>query len=183
MLYRLAVWRVKEKLEEMTTYLNPSNRVLDVGAGNSVLCQQLRQRGYDITPLDLENHSFVKDIVPVIYDGSTFPFNDDSFDVALLITVLHHCPNPDAILVEAKRVAKKVIVVEETYESVFEKYMTYAIDSLFNFEFFNHPHTNRTDGGWRKAFQDIGLDVNTPVYSRSLQFLRRVTYVLTRRVV
>lgn len=182
-LCHLAAWRVNEKLKEICPYLNPDNRILEVGAGNSIFCQQLRQRGYDITPLDVENHSFVEDIVPVIYDGITFPFSDNSFDVAMIITVLHHCPNPDAILAEAKRVAKKVIVVEEIYEGMFEKYMTYAIDSLFNFEFFNHPRSNRTDTEWRSTFRNLGLDINTAVYSRSLQLLRRVTYVLTREAI
>lgn len=179
-LHRLAVWRVKEKLVAIGSHLDPADRVLDVGAGNCVLCQQFRQRGYDIVPLDVENLSFVHGIVPVVYDGTAFPFGDDSFDVVLLITVLHHTRDPDAVLAEATRVARRIIVIEEIYENAFEKYTTYAIDSLFNLEFFAHPRSNRTDAGWRVAFQNLGLDVSTAVYSRSLRFLRRVTYVLER---
>ncbi len=63
---------------------------------------------------------------------------------------------------------------------MYEKYCTYAIDSLFNFEFFNHPRSNRTDTGWRQAFQGLRLDVSAALYSRSLGLLRRVTYVLVR---
>ncbi len=179
-LYRLALWRVQEKLTEIVPHLNRADRVLDIGAGNCVLCQQLRQRGYDIIPVDLANLSFVNGIVPVLYDGMTLPFDDDSFDVAMVITVLHHAQDPDAVLAQLKRVARRIIVIEEIYESSFEKYFTYLVDSLFNLEFFSHPRSNRTDDGWRTAFQKLGLGVDTVRYSRSLRFLRRVTYYLAR---
>lgn len=176
----LALWRVREKLTKIGSYLDPADRVLDLGAGNCILCQELGRQGYDVIPVDLKNLSFVDEIVPVTYDGTTLPFSDDSFDVALVITVLHHAPDPDAVLTEVRRVAKRIIVIEEIYENLFEKYFTYAIDSLFNLEFFNHPRSNRTDAGWRQAFQDLRLDVSAAVYSHSLGILRRVTYVLVR---
>ena len=179
-LCRLALWRVQEKLAEIGSYLDFADRVLDVGAGNCILCQELGRRGYDVVPVDLRNLSFVDEIVPIAYDGTTLPFGDDSFDVALVITVLHHAPDPDAVLAEVRRVARRIIVIEEIYENSFEKYLTYAIDSLFNLQFFSHPRSNRTDAGWREAFQGLRLDVSAAVYSRSLVLLRRVTYVLVR---
>lgn len=179
-LRRLAVWRAHEKLTEIGPYLDSAERMIDVGAGNCMLCQELGRRGYDVVPVDLKNLSFVDEIVPVTYDGSRLPFEKDSFDVALLVTVLHHARDPDALLADVRRVARRILVIEEIYESSFEKYFTYAIDSLFNLEFFAHPHSNRTDAEWRIAFKRLRLDVNAAVYSRSLGFLRRVTYVLTR---
>lgn len=179
-LCRMALWRAQEKLAAMGSYLDLADRVLDVGAGNCILCQELGRRGYNVVPLDLKNLSFVDEIVPVTYDGTTLPFGDDSFDVALVITVLHHAPDPDVVLAEARRVARRMIVIEEIYENWFEKYFTYAMDSLFNFEFFSHPRSNRTDSEWREAFQKLRLDVSAAVYSRSLGLLRRVTYVLLR---
>src|SRR5687767_8778548 len=112
-LRQLALWRVQEKLAEITSYLDLADRVLDVGAGNCILCQELGRRGYDVVPVDLQNLSFVDEIVPVAYDGTTLPFGDDSFDVALVITVLHHAPDPNAVLAEVRRVAKRIIVIEE----------------------------------------------------------------------
>jgi SAM-dependent methyltransferase len=179
-LYRLARWRVEEKLAELCPRLTPGERILDVGAGNCVLSQELRRRGYDVVPLDLENLSFFDEIIPLLYDGATLPFPDDSFDVALIITVLHHAREPNTLLAEARRVARRLIVIEEIYDSAFEKYATYAIDSLFNLQFFDHPRSNKPDAGWRRAFHDLGLDVTQARYSRSIGILRRVTYVLER---
>jgi SAM-dependent methyltransferase len=179
-LYRLARWRVREKLSAIAPFLNKADRILDVGAGNCVLCESLQQAGFEVTPLDIENLSFLKDISPVLYDGKTIPFAEDTFDVALVITVLHHTSDPDALLAEVSRVARRLIVVEEVYQNRAEKYYTYAIDSLFNWEFFDHPRSNRTDAGWKAAFEKLGLMVSSAVYSRSMGFMRRVTYVLDR---
>jgi SAM-dependent methyltransferase len=177
-LYRLALSRVQEKLAEMDSYLDLADRVLDMGAGNCIFCQDLGRLGYNVVPVDLKNLSFVDAIVPVTYDGTTLPFDNDSFEAALVITVLHHAPDLDAVLAEVRRVARRIIVIEEIYENLVEKYFTYAIDSLFNFEFFSHPRSNRTDSEWRKTFQKLRLDISEAVYSRSLGLLRRVTYVL-----
>lgn len=179
-LYRLAQWRVQEKLAALSPYLAVKERVLDIGAGNGVLCQQLRRRGQEVVALDTANLSFIDDIVPVVYDGVVMPFRADAFDVALIITVLHHCKDPNAVLAEARRVARRILVIEEIHENTFEKYCTYAIDSLFNFQFFDHPRSNKTDAGWRALFRNLDLEVTDAVYSRSIGILRRVTYVLER---
>jgi SAM-dependent methyltransferase len=179
-LCRIIRWRVQEKMAEIEPYLNSHDRILDVGSGNSVLTQELRGQGYKVLPVDVKNHSFVDEIVPILYDGRILPFCQNSFDVALLITVLHHTSDPDSILNEARRVARRIIVIEEIYENRFEKYFTYVIDSLFNLEFFGHPRSNRTDSEWRRTFNRLCLNVRSADYSRSLAFLRRVTYVLDR---
>jgi SAM-dependent methyltransferase len=177
-LCQLAEWRVVEKLNQLRPYLNSTDSVLDVGSGNGVLCDGLRKRGYSATALDIRNLSFIDNIKPVIYDGVKMPFRDLCFDVSLLITVLHHTPNPKRVLREAKRVAKQIIVIEEIYSNTFNKYLTYFIDSVFNFEFLGHPHTNMTDAGWRDLFERLGLKLVHAKYSRSILVLRRVTYIL-----
>jgi len=181
-LHRLAEWRVQEKLAELAPHLAPGSRIIDIGAGNCVLCKGLQGRGHAVTPLDLDNLSFLEDIEPVIYDGVRIPFDDDSFDVALLITVLHHTTDPDAVLAEARRVARKLVIIEEIYTNPFNKWATYLIDSIFNLEFFGHPRSNRTDRGWKEAFERLGLHLATARYSRSLFVLRRVTYALAKAI-
>ena len=99
-----------------------------------------------MTALDVANVSFIDSITPVIYDGVAMPFDKASFDVVLLITMLHHTPTPERVLMEAKRVARRIIVIEEIYAQTCDKYLTYFIDSVFNLELFHHPHTDPQKG-------------------------------------
>jgi ubiquinone/menaquinone biosynthesis C-methylase UbiE len=174
----LAKWRVKDKLNELIPNLDSTEQILDIGSGNGVLCNELRKHNFNVVPLDVNDFSLIDEVKPVIYNAPKIPFSDSAFDVALLITVLHHTRQPEQVLGEAKRVAKQIIVIEEIYSNAFDKYITYFIDSIFNCEFFVHPHTNMTDAGWRKVFDLLRLKITHVRYYRSLLVLKRVTYVL-----
>ena len=58
-------------------------RLLEIGAGTGEQARALSARGYDVTAIDLEGSRYASDRVwPVIdYDGSVFPFEDNSFDI------------------------------------------------------------------------------------------------------
>jgi SAM-dependent methyltransferase len=179
-LRRLAEWRVAEKLAQLGPFLHQGDSILDIGAGNCVLCAALRRQGYDVTPIDVADESFVESVRPLLYDGRELPFPADRFDVALLVTVLHHAREPDGLLAEASRVACRIVIIEEIYSSRLRKYLTYLVDSVFNLEFFGHPRSNRTDEGWRRCFDVLNLRPTDAVYSTSLGVLQRVTYSLAR---
>jgi hypothetical protein len=49
---------------------------------------------------------------------------------------------------------------------------------MFNFEFFGHPHTNKTDAGCKGLFERLELKLVHAKYWRSILALRRATYVL-----
>jgi ubiquinone/menaquinone biosynthesis C-methylase UbiE len=107
-LIRLAIWRAKEKICELIPHLKLTDNILDIGSGNGVLCYELMQQNFNVTPLDVDNLSLLQEAKPIIYNTPRMPFEDSSFDVALLITVLHHTQNPIQVLSEAKRLAKKI---------------------------------------------------------------------------
>lgn len=48
-----------------------------------------------------------------LYDGTQFPFADGSYDYVTFVDVLHHTADPLALLVEAKRVARKGIIIKD----------------------------------------------------------------------
>lgn len=155
-----------------------SLQVLEAGAGNGALVKLLNNEGLQLSALDIEDKSLFEDVAVEVYDGEKFPFTDKQFDVCQLITMLHHTTNAEELIREAKRVSNRVIIMEDIYEGLFQKYLTWFTDSLVNWEFFGHPHTNQTDAEWRELFERNGLVVEKVEYYRFLLFFKQVTYVL-----
>ena len=150
---------------------------LDEQAGAEV-CEILKERGHSVTPLDVKNLSCCDNIEPILYDGKKIPFKDNKFDVALIITVLHHTPNPAEIIKEAKRVCKRIIIVEDINENKFRKYLTNFLDSLYNLEFIGHPHSNKTDQEWKALFKKLELKIKDMEYIKPIPVFRNVVYHL-----
>lgn len=154
-------------------------KILDVGLGNGALTCLLARNQYDVFGVDIANHSLYDDVVPLLYDGTTIPFSDREFDTSLLLHVLHHCSDPLRVLTEAKRVAKRTIVIEDTYQNIFEKIAVSANDMVGNFEFYPHPYKKSEE--WEKLFTEQGWSVRaredwrefpaTPAYGRYSLFV------------
>jgi len=151
--------RAEETFRRIKPFLKRSDKILEIGAGSGDIAKVLKNLDYNVAALDVQDISFWDDIRPIIYDGKKMPFSDKSFDVALLITVLHHTKDPEAILREAKRVSKKVIVIEDIFTDPFQKYLTFVMDSFINLEFINHPHSNKDDAAWREVFKRLGFRI------------------------
>lgn len=138
-------------------YITQRDKILDIGVGSCHITHLLKENGYNVTPLDVQNLSQFKNIAPTIFDGRRIPFSASSFDTCLILAVLHHIDNPEEMIKEAKRVSRKIVIIEDVYENTLEKYKTYFFDSLVNFEFFGHPHTNKKDNEWKSVFRKLGL--------------------------
>lgn len=94
--------------------------ILDLGCGDGSIdrllaeCSPKRQ----ITGVDLEAHeqwglkkpSNLKFQASSIYD---LPFEPKSFDIVIMKDVLHHMPDPDKVLREVSKLAKKQVVIIE----------------------------------------------------------------------
>lgn len=172
--------RVNEILGKIAPYLKEGDRILDIGSGNCTVARELKDSGYKVTLLDVVDKSMYSDLRPMIYDGENIPFPDDSFDVALLITVLHHTKGPVAILKEAARVSPRIIVMEDLYKGFFQKYLTFAMDSFLNREFFGHPHTNMTEREWEKVFSKLELKILDRNIHNFWRFFTSGTFYLQR---
>jgi 2-polyprenyl-3-methyl-5-hydroxy-6-metoxy-1,4-benzoquinol methylase len=161
-------------------FLTESQSIIDIGAGTCVLSSILQKDGFRVTALDIDNFSVVDDITPRVYDGISMPFQDKTFDVAIIPYVLHHTPNPDLILSEAYRVSHRVIILEDLIGSTLQTAYTYFMDSLLNFEFFGHPHTNRSFENWQKTFSNKNIIHAHPFESKSLfsPFMKHALFVI-----
>ena len=123
--------------------------ILDVGVGAGGIAYQLKKQNYNVTGIDVVDLSLITETTPLIYDGENIPFGDKEFDTALIVHVLHHCKDGPRVLREAKRVAKRVILIEDTYRNNFERMIVSLDDMIGNFEFFSHPYHKTS---WWKDF-------------------------------
>lgn len=141
-------------------HLQQGSKVLDIGGGWGFYAAPIERRGHDLTVLDVVKPGFQYAPV-VIYDGGKMPFEDKVFDASIMVTMLHHTPDPVSILKEAIRVSKKkVIVIEDVYNHTLGRFWTVLRDQLYNFEFFGHPCQFRKSGQWTGLFESLGLKVS-----------------------
>jgi SAM-dependent methyltransferase len=104
------------------------SRVLDLGAGEGFVLAALGMgTAVDVGP-------FRRAVVPyVVYDGSTLPFANATFDTTLLLLTLHHCDKAEAVLDEAIRVTRRrLVVAESVYRSRLDHFWLCALDARFN---------------------------------------------------
>ena len=144
---------------------NPFSRskasLLDIGTGTGHVAALLQTPDRSVVGCDILNLLMLP-LPYVLADGSKLPFLNDSFDVALLVTVLHHVPKSlhARFLDEAARVLKPggtLIVMEDTFHGVIERELTKFSDSVMNGEFAGHPHANRTLADWVALMTQAGF--------------------------
>ncbi len=98
---------------------NLAASVLDVGTGTAVFAEAFAGLGLDVTGVDLDPRmlELARERVPRarFLEGAAerLPFRDGAFDLVFLGHVLHESDRPGEALAEAKRVARRRIVVFE----------------------------------------------------------------------
>jgi len=180
LVFKVWLWDAEFKIERISEYLSLKDKILDIGTGPGSVCLLMQREGSDITPVDVIDQALSTEVKPQIYNGKKLPYNDSSFDTALILTVLHHTSNPEEILLEAKRVADKIVVIEDIYSNPIQKYLTFFVDSIVNLEFVSHPHSNKSDSEWKKTFIKLGLKLKAAKYDRFLLFFKQATYFLEK---
>ena len=150
--------RAEQFVSIFKEFVPPASRVLDIGGGWGFYAEPLKRvKDCDVTVLDVVEPRFRKAPV-VLYGGEDFPFPDRSFDVSLLVTMLHHVSRPERVLAEAKRVTRRaVIVVEDLYRTAAGRLWTVLRDRLYNLEFAGHPCQFRKKEEWFRCFKKLGL--------------------------
>ena len=92
----------------------PHARVLDVGCGDGLVSRLLVEARPDLRIQGIDNQVRKLPFIPVLqFDGYVLPFPESSFDVVMMVDVLHHTTNQFTLLHEGKRVTKKAIVLKD----------------------------------------------------------------------
>ncbi len=182
--------RVKTLTRHLMPLLPEEGLVLDVGCGDGLLgsCLSECRPEVEIRGLDVLVRENTK--IPVSeFDGSTIPFENDSVDTILLIDVLHHTTNPDVILKEAKRVARKSIIIKDhTRNGLLAKSTLRFMDWIGNASYgVALPYNYLSFQEWQEMFSELELEVSDwesdlrlyprpadYLFGRSLHFVARL---------
>ena len=174
----------------MGALLPEGAKVLDVGCGDGMLDERIQQRHshLEITGIDVLVRPEAR--IPVrLFDGRTIPHAEDSFDAVLLIDVLHHCDDPEAMLAEAIRVARRCIVLKDHILSgPLSGALLRIMDDIGNRRFgVALPHNYWSEARWQQTFERLGLPVEAWItdlglypgpldwiFGRSLHFVTRL---------
>jgi SAM-dependent methyltransferase len=107
-------WRFSDDIHGYS--LAKGLRVLDVSCGNGYVLAQYARFGADVsgvdlteTALDLSRKRFALASLNGDFrltDGDRLPFEDETFDVACSMGVLHHIADPRSMIAEMRRVLK-----------------------------------------------------------------------------
>jgi SAM-dependent methyltransferase len=103
--------RLRVLSEALAPLLPERGRVLDVGCGDGRLAASILARRPHLALEGVEVRPRPGTRIPVAgFDGRRLPFQDGAFDAALAVDTLHHADDPDALLAECARAARRVIV-------------------------------------------------------------------------
>jgi len=159
--YRNRVYRHRARwtLRHMQPFLRPDDRVLDVGAGDCCLSELIHRKvGCEVVAVDVEDYNTTS--VPLtLYDGTILPFEADSFDVSLLVFVLHHAKDARAVLEEAKRVTRRfVIVFEDMNHTLWDRWSFRGFHRWLEWsQKIPRPHHELSPGDWSKLASELGF--------------------------
>ena len=142
-------------------YLKSDKSILDVGCGNMQIASYIQHIYPEkkIIGVDIRDYR-TTDLPIILYDGKKLPFTNKQFDCAYVVFVLHHTDNPQEMFREIIRVTKKIVIIEEVYNSKFQKIVTFLHDWVFNkleSVFMEVPGNFLTDREWKSTFDSFGM--------------------------
>lgn len=167
-------------------FIERGDRILDLGCGSGIVTKNFRDFfGAEILGVDIkDNRTFP---IPFkIIDGNSLPFENLSFDVVLISYVLHHSRDPKALLKEAKRVSKKIIIYEDLPEGILSRLRCNFHQASYNLFFQKQKllHNFKTRKEWEELFKKLGLKIiakkKVSLWFDWLDPVQRILFVLER---
>jgi len=183
--------RVRILADAVALLLPPDARILDVGCGDGLIDSMIIRQRSDVSIEGIEVVIRPNVCFPVMkYNGLNIPFNDNAFDTAICIDVLHHAKDPQALLREIVRVSRKHIIIKDhLLRGIFAgpvlRFMDRVGNESYNVDLpFNYWQEDR----WFASFRELGLSIeqwNTRIrlypwwanwiFGRSLHFIARLS--------
>ncbi len=146
--------------------------VLDIGCGDGTIAALIAKSRPDISMQGVEVLPRADCQIPCsAFDGDTLPFGDGSFDVVMLVDVLHHTSDVSVLLREAARVSRQLVLLKDHLsENAFDHATLRFMDWVGN-----RPHgvtltyNYQSRAQWDSHFAAVGLqpasiETNIPLY-------------------
>jgi len=109
--------RIKELVHQIVPWVQPNDRMLDVGCGFGALGHAILNSPScpaGVTIRGLERVKRGGEMIEVdAYGGGKLPYETAAFDVVLLADVLHHEPDPDGLIAECARVTRRWLIIKD----------------------------------------------------------------------
>lgn len=141
--------------------------LLDLGAGNGLIGQIIQERTpIKVTLADVIDYSMTSLPIILFPQGGRIPMDDASVDTVLIYVVLHHATDPEHLLGEAVRVARRRLVIMEGYVDdedarIANCFVDWFINRVVQGADINLPFNFRTTVEWRREFAERGLSLVT----------------------
>lgn len=182
--------RINSLVRNLAPLLPESGTVLDVGCGDGLLASLLSSElpDMEISGIDVLIRPETK--IPVAeFDGNTIPMDDNSVDAVMMVDVLHHTEDPEIMVREAKRVARKWFIIKDhTRNGLLANSTLRFMDWVGNsYTGVALPYNYLSKQEWTALFQKTELPVETwnpkldiygfpgdMVFGRSLHFVARL---------
>ncbi len=160
---RYVLGRRARVLKQHLADMMPRNAtVLDVGCGDGLIDRLILEERPDLSIQGIDIALRPEIHIPAIrFDGNVIPHPDMSFDVVTLVDVLHHTADPMVLLTEARRVARKHILIKD------HNCAGFAAAAVLRFMDWvgNAPHhvvltyNYWPEKRWREAFAELNLRI------------------------
>ena len=152
--------RVATLARQLAERIPPNLRVLDIGCGDGSIAGLIAELRPDISISGVE-------VLPrpgckvacEPFDGENLPFPENSFDLCMMVDVLHHTPDVRVLLKEACRVSKSYVLLKDHLDENFLDHATLRVMDWVG----NRPHGVRLTYNyqsqelWERHFAECGL--------------------------
>ena len=151
--------RVRVLADHLAAIIPRKATVLDVGCGDGTIDYVIAQRRSDVSIQGIDVLVRPNARIPVeSFDGVRIPYSDASFDVVMFVDVLHHTSEPKALLKEASRVAKEILIKDHFREGLLANATLRFMDWVGNA---HHgvalPYNYWSKSEWNSVWEELAL--------------------------
>lgn len=155
---------VKSRFDRIRKYII-GNKVLDLGAGNGLLAQEIKEQlDKDVVLVDVIDYNYTNLPLILYNPEDRVPLADKEVDTTILYTVLHHANDPEHLLEEAARITKNRLIIKEAYIEeekirITNSFVDWFYNRVIGDEDINVPLNFLKIKEWKRFLESLGFKV------------------------